>query len=282
MKPIWWFWLLANLVCRLAQGAEPSSARGLSSQILHNFTIRTAGSTQVFSKSVGGTEFNRNPTFWLHGLNGLTGIHAGYGPGATAITRWHVLGAGHWKHDIGSKLCFCDLQDHTVIRTVVAGTDIRPDIKSDIWLAALDQALPPSIAPMALMPSHWSVEIVGQGMPVAAMNQSSAMGSAEVISLSQSVSGWFRYGCVYRAPGITRALGFEPLRTGDSGQPIVTIVETNLVLLGHITFENGAATFLGPDYSHYAGDIQAAIPALGTNRIAAQEKLTFIDVGRFR
>jgi hypothetical protein len=122
-------------------------ANDLSSHIRSAFSARTNGSTQVFSRYVSGTTFARNRAFWLRGLNGLTGIHAGYGPGATAITRWHVIGANHWKHDAGSKLFFCALQDQAVVRTVVAGTEIRPDVKSDIWLAVLDQPLPSSIVP---------------------------------------------------------------------------------------------------------------------------------------
>jgi hypothetical protein len=277
MKTVWHSSLLALLACTLARGSEE-----LSSEILHNFSIRTRGSTQVFSKSVNGTEFARNPKFWLRGLNGLTAIHAGYGPGATAITRWHVLGAGHWKHDAGSKLYFCDLQDHTVTRTVVAGTDIRSDLKSDTWLAVLDQPLPPSITPMALMPAQWTDQIHAPGLQVAAMNQALAMGWGELISPRKPVDGWFRHGCVYRAPGIAAPLGFEPLHKGDSGYPIVTIVETNLVLLGHLSLESGAAIFLGPDYSCYADDIQAAIRTLGTNHLATEEKLTFVDLSRFR
>jgi hypothetical protein len=54
------------------------------------------------------------------------------------------------------------------------------------------------------------------------------------------------------------------------------------VLLGHLTFEPGSANFLGPDYSLYANDIQNAITTLGTNELATAEKLTWIDLSRFR
>jgi len=267
----------------ITRASEPVPAPELPAHVLHNFSSRAGGSTQVFAKSVGGTSFTRNPKFWLRGLNGLTAIHAGYGPGATAITPWHVLGANHWKPDVGSKLYFCDSQDHTVARTVVAGTEIRPDIKSDIWLALLDEALPPSIMPIALMPTGWADLLQAPGLPVAAMNQASAMGCAKLISLHQSVNGWFRYGYVYQTPLASELPGlrFEPMRKGDSGYPIVTIVETNLVLLGHLTIETGS-NFLSPAYSHYLEDIQVAIASLGTNHLASQEKLTLVDLSGFR
>src|SRR5262249_2234173 len=151
--------------------------------------------------------------------------------------------------------------DRTVVRSVVAGTEIRPDIKSDIWLALLDQELPSSIVPLALMPADWTNRIHSAAVPVSAMNQSSAMGRAELISLRQGVKVWFLHGYGYRTPAIG-ALRFEPMRKGDSGYPIFTIVETNLVLLGHLTFEPGTADFLGPDYSLYGDDIQTAIKTL--------------------
>ena len=154
--------------------------------------------------------------------------------------------------------------------------------ESDIWLAVLDEPLPASIVPLALMRGDWTNRVHAPGLPVAAMNQASAMGCAELISLRQGVNGWFRHGYAYRAPGLAPTLRFEPLHGGDSGYPIVTIVETNLVLLGHLTFEPSAASFLGPDYSQYADDIQAAITTLGTNSLATSAKLAPIDLSRFR
>ena len=281
MKAAWHALILGALAIAPTNVAPATDGPELLEHIRHNFLPRTNGSSQVFSKHVNGTSFTRNSNFWLRGLNGLTAIHAGDGPGATAITRWHVLGANHWKHDTGSKLYFCDLHDRTVVRTVVAGTEIRPDIKSDIWLAVLDEALPDSIQPVAVMPGKWTERLHAPGLPVAAMNQASAMGSAELLSAEQPVNGWFRHGYLYRAAAIAPRLGFQPMRAGDSGYPVLTIVETNLVLLGHLTLEIGSK-FLGPDYSSYAEDIQSAITGLGTNRLATAERIRTADLSRFR
>ena len=59
-------------------------------------------------------------------------------------------------------------------------------------------------------------------------------------------------------------------------------METNLVLLGHVTFEAGDTTFSGPDYSAYGPDVQRAIETLGTNITARSQKLRAIDLTRFQ
>src|SRR5579862_8912672 len=106
--------------------ASPNGLEDLTQHVRSNVVARTnASSTKVFASINDETIFVRNSRFWLNGLAGLTAIHAGHGPGATAITPWHVVGANHWKNDSGSKLYFCDLQNHAVVRTVVAGTEIR-------------------------------------------------------------------------------------------------------------------------------------------------------------
>src|SRR5215471_3164668 len=89
-----------------------------------NFLSRTNGVAQLFSKSVDGTQFVRHPKFWLRGTFGAEATHVGGGPGASAITRWHILGANHWKHDVGGHLYFCDAMGKTIARTIVAGTEI--------------------------------------------------------------------------------------------------------------------------------------------------------------
>jgi hypothetical protein len=241
-----------------------------------SFLSRTNGLARLFS-SVIGTQFERNPKFWLRGVSGAQAIHAGGGAGAMAITPWHVLGANHWKQDVGAHLYFCDAVGKTVTRTVVAGTEIRSDVKSDIFLAVLDKALPNSIAPLPLMPSDWSNHIGSEPLLVTAMNHRSEFGIATLISPQNQVGPWFRYGCSYCSSALAPNLPFLALHAGDSGHPIMTLVDTNLILLGHITLENGDSNFSGPDYSSYASDIQSAISSLGTNNIAKTQKLRMLN-----
>lgn len=250
--------------------------------VLTNVLAKTNGSTQLFSHLANGKNFVRNPNFWLRGMNGLLATHVGYGPGATAITPWHVLEANHNKNDLGSKLTFCDQANQTILRTVVDGTEIRPDIKSDIWLAVLNEALPGSITPMLLMPPDWTQHATSRRLAVAAMNQASSFGAATLFSFQHPVPGWFRYGFVYSALAGAPTVQFKLLHAGDSGYPIVALVGTNLVFLGHITFESGSASFMGPDYSHYLSDIQTAIATLGPNRTARAQKIRTADLSRFR
>ena len=249
----------------------------LAAAVKSSFLSRTNGVARLFSKSVNGTEFERHPKFWLRGVSGPEAIHVGSGAGATAVTPWHVLGANHWKQDVGAHLCFCDAVGNTVTRTVVAGTEIRSDIKSDIWLAVLDKALPNPIAPLPLMPADWTNHIGSEPLLVTAMNQRSEFGLATLVSLQTSASAWFRYGCSYCSSDLAPNLVFLPLRAGDSGRPIMTLFEKNLVLLGHITLEYGYSNFAGPDYSRYAADIQSAIASLGTNNIAKTQKLRMVN-----
>jgi hypothetical protein len=274
-KPLLWFCL-----CLKVQAA---SLPDLTADVRASVLSRTnATSSLMFSSWEQGTKFVRNPRFWLNGTTGLSAIHVGGGPGAIAVTPWHVVGANHWKADVGAKVYFCDLRNHSIARTVVAGTEIRPDIKSDIWLALLDEPLPAFISPIALMPPDWTNHVVLSRFPVAALNKRNEFGSAEILSFSQTVSGWFLHGYLYKRSSLAPTLEFVPLQTGDSGRPIVTLVNQELVLLGHLTFEPGNGKFAGPDYSLYESDIQASIRALGTNQAARQETIKTIDLSRFR
>jgi hypothetical protein len=249
-------------------------AQNLAEQIRSNFISRTNnGSPQMFSKYVDGKIFMRNASFWLRGMHGLTGIHVGYGPGASVITPWHVVGANHWKNDAGAQLVFCDPANHSIVRTVVAGTEIRPDVRSDIWLAVLDKPLPESITPLLLMPTNWVEKISFARLPVAALNQAQCFGSGELFPFHQQARGWFEYGYVFKRSSAVPTMQFEPRRAGDSGRPIVTLLGTNLALVSHLTFETGDVTFAGPDYSAYAADIQSAIEKVGTNAIAKAQKI---------
>jgi hypothetical protein len=265
----------------VACGSDPSSRQDLTAHVLANFLAKTNCGAQLFSTSANGTVFVRDPRFWLRGASGLTGTHAGYGPGASAITPWHVLGANHYKREAGSKLVFCDAAGKTASRTVMAGVEIRPDIKSDIWLAVLEDALPASITPMWLMPPDWTNHAGLKPLPVAAMNQAGEFGLAELSSFHRPVKGWFCHGYSYGSSEIAPLMQFKPMHGGDSGHPIVTLVGTNLILLGHLTFEAGGTNFAGPDYSLYGPDIQSAIATLGTNGTAKAQKIRTVDLSRF-
>ena len=215
-------------------------------------------------------------------MTSLVATQVGNSAGATAVTPWHILEANHNKNEVSSKLYFCDAQNHTFVRTIVAGTEIRPDIHSDTWLAVLDEALPPSISPMPLMPPDWTNHVILSRLPAAALNQEREFGSAEILSFSQAVKGWFCYGYLYQHSSLAPTLQFRPLKAGDSGRPIVTLVGTDLVLLGHLTFEPGGEKFIGPDYSLYGPDIQTAIKTLGANAKAREQVIRIIDLSRFR
>ena len=274
----------AGLVLELTlPAASPERLKDLTEDARLLVVGRTNNTTtQVFESSIDGTRFVRNRRFWLSGMAGLSAIHSGYGPGSAAITPWHILGANHWKPDAGSKLNFCDLHNHTVVRAVVAGIEIRPDIKSDLWLGVLDEALPASIAPMPLMPPDWTNHVLLSRFPVAALNKNNEFGAAEILSFRQPVSGWFTYGYLYKRSSIATTLQFVALRTGDSGRPIVTFVNGDLVLLGHLTFEPGDGKFAGPDYSLYGGDIQEAIKSLGSNSTAKGQMIRIMSLNEFK
>src|SRR5262249_55252605 len=128
------------------------------------------------------------------------------------------------------------------------------------------------------MSLHWTNCIGNPPLLVTAMNQRSEFGLAILTSLRPPVDGWFHYGYSYCSSDLASQLSFVPLRTGDSGHPIMTLVQTNLILLGHITLEYGRSNFAGPDYSSYAADIQIAIASLGTNSIAKMQKLQIINL----
>jgi hypothetical protein len=272
-------WLALALVLMHWEGTAATA--DFTAQVRAGAVGRTnSASVQMFSSYVDGVKFVRNPAFWLRGLNGLTGVHVGYGPGATAITPWHIAGANHWKHDAGSKLVFCDAGNKPVTRTVVAGTEIRPDIKSDVWLAVLDSALPPSIIPMALMPTNWLELIPPVRLPVAALNKDQCFGSADLLPFREPARGWFQYGLAFKRSSVLPTMQFEPKRAGDSGRAVVTFVGGNLVLVSHLTLEGEGVSFFGPDYASYGPDIQAAIRTLGTNDTAKAQNLRIVDLNR--
>jgi hypothetical protein len=258
-----------------------SAAADFTTQVRADAVARTNGaSVQMFSTYTDAPKFVRNPAFWLRGMNGLTGIHAGGGPGATAITPWHIVGANHWKNSAGSKVVFCDAENKAITRTVVDGVEIRPDIKSDIWLAVLDSALPPSIVPMAMMPTNWLELIPPVRLPVAALNRDQCFGSAELLPFREPARGWFQYGLAFKRSSALPTMQFEPRKGGDSGRPVVTFVRSNLVLVSHLTLEGGGVNFFGPDYGSYGPDIQAAIRTLGTNDSAKAQHVRIVNLNR--
>lgn len=282
MRPVYTICFFLVLPLKASEKSRASS-ENLNSEVRNGMIARTNGSSpQMFSSYIDGVKFARNPRFWLAGKNGLSGIHVGYGPGSTAITPWHVVGANHWKHDVGSKLVFCDLADQAISRTVVAGVEIRPDIKSDIWLAVLDSALPAAVKPMAIMPTNWLELIPPTRLPVVALNKDEVFGSADLFPFRQPARGWFQYGFAFKRSSALPTMQFEPGRGGDSGRPIVTVLGTNLVLISHLTLEGAGVDFFGPDYSAYGPDIQAAIRSLGTNAAAKAQSVTIVDLEQAR
>jgi hypothetical protein len=172
--------------------------------------------------------FIRNTGLWIGSKVDLTAIGAyntrsdAYGTKfeITAISPLHCLGSAHVAARPGEMVNFVGSDSKTCTRTVVAALNPVGDI--EVYL--LNQALPPSVKPMHVLPRDWARYLrpgIELDLPVIFINQQNWLYCAEAAGIQATADPLV----VYRAPSTRLRLAFNAqVISGDSSFPQMVLV----------------------------------------------------------
>jgi hypothetical protein len=274
---------------RITAFATGSLARHLFDDV-HGRTTANQNNAATVEFSVANDSlgsFTRNAGAWFSGIaDKLTCASVwnsigGGQRGATAITPRHVLCARHFPLSNGARARWVTAGNETVERTIIGsaepplafppnafGTSLYPDL----WVGTLDSALPNTITPAQLpawdlaarLPINESQQRAF-GAPLLVRNQARRWSVAGFFdnSVFTNAFGQQTRELVFAQPAFLSAnrlsLWTEPV-PGDSGQPVVAMVNGNAVLLTVLT-----SVDRGTDIASHLSDIATAITAADAN-----------------
>jgi hypothetical protein len=226
----------------------------------------------------------RNPASWVRifnwtgyaaGINGLGGVGGG-----TLITRKHVLLAHHVPYPARPfDIFFVNADSRTFQYKVV---NVQQVGDTDIAIGTLDRDADASLNVYRVLPDNWlqyiankssSFNVMGVAgtevsmtLPVLYANQDRKVSTADVTQVRLGTADM-------SIPSFEVARSFgEPIRVGDSGNPIFVQIGSELVLLG-------AFWKLG------TGNVIASFPWLIAYRAPIEkiigQKLQVVDLGKY-
>lgn len=214
----------------------------------------------------------RNTSFFLQGTHAeaLTctspwnSRQAGNRAG-TAITARHAVLANHYPLGAGDALRFIASDNTVITRTVVQAARIFSNgYGTDAWMILFDSDLPASITPCKLFPDGYETYLpagatcaAACSLPLLAMDFSENGIALDLIAeLATATVPTMTYG----APTLADRLAFyDPIISGDSGNPIFTVIGSELWLLS--TFFGAGS---GPFYGGLVSELNAMITTLDT------------------
>lgn len=227
--------------------------------------------------------WTRNPASWVRtfnwtgyaaGINGLGGVGGG-----TLITRKHVLFANHVPYPARPfDIFFVNADSRTFTYKVV---NVQQVGDTDIAIGTLDRDADASLCVYKVLPDNWADYAkakvssfsamgatgteVSTALPVLYANQDRKVSTADLINVRLGVAD-----LGIPAFEVARSFG-DPIRGGDSGNPIFVPVGNELVLLG--------------GFWKLGSGIVASFPWIITYRGAIEnitsQKLQVVDLGRF-
>jgi hypothetical protein len=214
----------------------------------------------------------RNTSFFLQGTHAeaLTctspwnSRQAGNRAG-TAITARHAVLANHYPLVAGDTLRFIASDNTVITRTVVQAARIFSNgYGTDAWMILFDSDLPASITPCKLFPDGYETYLpagatcaAACSLPLLAMDFSENGIALDLIAeLATATVPTMTYG----APTLADRLAFyDPIISGDSGNPIFGVIGSELWLLS--TFFGAGS---GPFYGGLVSELNAMITTLDT------------------
>ena len=264
--------LSGSSIIEVIEGGVAGSARKALSDPMDNALVAANPATQ---QKVYTTQdpYVRNTSFFLQGTHAeaLTcaspwnSRQAGRRAG-TAITARHAVLANHYALHVGDTLRFIASDNTVITRTVVQAARIFYNGNgTDAWMILLDSDLPTSITPCKLFPDGYETYlpagatcVAACALPLLAMDFSENGIALDLIRgpVVTDLYPSMKFG----APTIPHRLAFyDPIISGDSGNPIFAVIGSELWLLS--TFFGAGS---GPFYGGLVSELNAMITTLDT------------------
>ena len=195
----------------------------------------------------------------------------------TAISSRHVIFVFHFTPSIGATLYFMDndgnVYSNTLIKTV--GLSVTP--ANDVRIGLLASQLPTNIVPAKILPSDYYRYIgTGKKLPSVRFDQEEKLIVSELNALSKVVKKNGDVSCV-QSPSMLRSAFFEPVVSGDSGNPRFLIMGDSVVLLCTMWTTGGNGAGAGCLLTNLKDQIQDAMNNLAIGFQLQEFDLTSFD-----
>jgi hypothetical protein len=190
------------------------------------------------------TNANWSKTFWLAGVRGLSATCIGGSNGmggqglVTMVSPRHYLFATH-MHPEGNLMAFLDTNNLIHWRTTLE----RADVGQDISVGILSADLPPSVGFLPVLPPDFArylptnkVAFV-QGI---AVNQGWRVFSQPMTFMIPGIVAWDSHGRAPYGPGTNWNI---TIRGGDSSNPEMLLIGSQLVLVAHTSSVQAGANY---------------------------------------
>jgi hypothetical protein len=230
---------------------------------------RIAGKTAATAKPIFSTAnhdagtYVRNTNCWAANLD-LTCVSpwnsaGGISYAGTAISSRHIIFARHFQIPTNATIRFITTDNQVVTRTMTAKQSLSgSDATTDLTIGLLDSALPASITPAKVLPANTPDYLPSIGrvyaIPALAIDREE---NALITCLYQLTGDMARFQSPSNA---TRVGYYEPLISGDSGNPAFLIIDNEPVLITTWTFGGAGG---GPRIHALHTEINAAMTTLG-------------------
>jgi hypothetical protein len=264
-------------VVEVIEGGVAGTARKALSDPMDNALTSANPATQqkVYTSQDHSTSaYVRNTNFFLQGTHAeaLTcaspwnSRQAGKRAG-TAITARHAILARHYPLQTGDTLRFVTSDNTVITRTVVQAGSVGAST-NDAWMVLLDSDLPSSITPCKIFPDGFETHlpagassVAAHALPLLALDfNENGIVLDFIDQYSKGVNNSGSPFAFYGAPAIPHRLAFyDPIISGDSGNPIFAVIGSELWLLS--TFFGAGS---GPFYGGLVSELNAMITTLDT------------------
>ena len=264
-------------IVEVIEGGVAGSARKALSDPMDDALIVANPATQ---QQVYTTQdpYVRNTSFFLQGTHAeaLTcaspwNSTGGTRRAGTAITPRHAVCASHYPIPVGETIRFIASDNTVITRTVVQAARIFSNGNgTDAWMILLDSDLPASITPCKIFPDGYETYLpagattaAAFALPLLAMDFSENGIALDIIAeLATATVPTMTFG----APTIPHRLAFyDPIISGDSGNPIFGVIGSELWLL---------STFFGPGTGPFYGGLVTELNAMITTLDTLQGDIT--------